>query len=374
MKRDNQHIESVIPYLRIMASAIIIYSMKFYGELLVFVLLFITNLRVFFVHHVRRDPLVMLAPFTFIIAILQIFSRGVDCFTASGLLISFFVLISNFHAIFRYIEALYIDHYSPLMKTWAVFTITLSLLAIGATIYFSPVEQKNIKLNISEEKALYSGSFRSGFTEAKPFDKKSLVLTKFAPEGDDAAKNNIAKSDITILLMPDKRADTAHYLPYLQELACRGITVYSADFYADDGRWLHSVNDKRILRRLVMTINSVLNNQIFMSQREYYTYNISQEYSALIPLLEEKTGNHKFFLITDVMADTAASDFQKKNPEKIAGILSLSNIPEYKTAGYGCIEQTDPLLAVILGMKRDKTLATPKRLAERTEEALNDLK
>ena len=60
--------------------------MKFYGELLVFVLLFITNLRVFFVHHVRRDPLVVLAPFTFIVAIFQILAWGIDVFTVLGLL------------------------------------------------------------------------------------------------------------------------------------------------------------------------------------------------------------------------------------------------------------------------------------------------
>ena len=82
--------------------------MKFYGELLVFVLLFITNLRVFFVHHVRRDPLVVLAPFTFIVAIFQILAWGIDAFTTLGLLIALFVLLSNFHAIFRYMEQLYV--------------------------------------------------------------------------------------------------------------------------------------------------------------------------------------------------------------------------------------------------------------------------
>ena len=124
--------KSVIP--------IIIYSMKFYGELLVFVLLFITNLRVFFVQHVRRDPLVVLAPFTFIVAIFQILAWGIDAFTTLGLLIALFVLLSNFHAIFRYIERLYVDHYSSLMKVWAVFTIMISALALAATIYFAPVE------------------------------------------------------------------------------------------------------------------------------------------------------------------------------------------------------------------------------------------
>ena len=115
--------------------------MKFYGELLVFALLFITNLRVFFVEHVRRDPLVILAPFTFIIAILQILAWGIDLFTVLGLFIALLVLLSNFHAIFRYSERLYIDHYSPLMKAWAILTIAVSAVAMAATVYFAQVEQ-----------------------------------------------------------------------------------------------------------------------------------------------------------------------------------------------------------------------------------------
>ena len=349
--------------------------MKFYGELLVFILLFLTNVRVFFVHHVKRDPLVMLAPFTFLIAILQIFAWGVDAFTFFGLVLAIFVLLSNFHALFRYMEALFVDHYSPLMKTWAIFTSLLSILAITSTVYYAPVEKKNFDLGITETQLLYKGSFRSGFEKAEPFSKKNLILTKFSPF--DNTNNH---SDLIVLLMPDKRADTINYKPYLQELAVNGITVYSADFYTDDGQWLHAAGDAKILRRLAMACHSVLNNQWFMGQREYYTYNISQEYNALIPLLEEinatenGTANSKFFLITDVMATTAASDFQKKAPEKIAGILQLDSIEDYKTAGYGLVEQTDPLLAGVLGTKRDSSYKTPKALAKATVEALNDLK
>ena len=74
------------------------------------------------------------------------------------------------------------------------------------------------------------------------------------------------------------------------------------------------------------------------------------------------------------MADIAADDFARKNPDLVATILKLNNIEEYKTSGYGCIEQTDPLLSLILGFGRDKTLKTPKLLAEKTREALDDLK
>lgn len=342
--------------------------MKFYGELLVFALLFITNLRVFFVHHVRRDPLVVLAPFTFVVAILQIFAWGIDIFTTLGLLIALFVLLSNFHAIFRYLERLYIDHYSPLMKVWAAFTIIISAIALAATVYFAPVEQHARKLGITENQYHYNGSFRSGFEPAKPFSSNSMTLYEFKKE------NNLY-DNLIVLFVPDKRGDTEHYIPYLHQLAAKGLTVYSADFYAEDGQWLHSIADKKIMRRLIMVIQSTANNKKFTSQKEYYSYNISQEYSVLIPLLRERCGaDKKFFLITDYMADIAAEDFEKKNPESVAGIFQLTNIEDYKTSGYGCIEQTDPLLALALGLKRDSSFSTPKLLAEKTMEVLNDIK
>ena len=316
--------------------------MKFYGELLVFALLFITNLRVFFVHHVRRDPLVVLAPFTFVVAIFQILAWGIDAFTTLGLLIALFVLLSNFHAIFRYMERLYVDHYSALMKVWAVFTIMISAVALAATIYFAPVESSKRTLKVSVNPAYYKGSFRSGFTEARPFDSKSLTLWEFGP--DTSSSDTKPSQDFIVLLTPDKRGDTVNYVPYLEQLALNGVQIFSADFFADDGRWLHSFGDKKILRRLVMVIQSMLNRQRFEAQREYYSYNVSQEYEVLIPLLRERYGaDKKVLLVTDFMADIAADDYAKKNPDIIAGVFKLSDIEEYKTSGYGCIEQTDSL-------------------------------
>ena len=341
--------------------------MKFYGELLVFVLLFITNLRVFFVHHVRRDPLVVLAPFTFIVAIFQILAWGIDAFTTLGLLIALFVLLSNFHAIFRYMERLYVDHYSALMKVWSVFTIIISALALAATIYFAPVESNTRARKFSVKTSYYKGSFRSGFDEAGPFNSKALTVWEFEPQD----KNN----NYVVLLSPDKRGDTVNYVPYLEQLALRGVTAYSADFFADDGRWLHSIGDKKFLRRIVMVIQSVINRQSFEAQREYYSYNVSQEYEVLIPMIKSRfDADTKIFLVTDFMADIAAEDFAKKNPDSIAGVFKLSDIEEYKTSGYGCIEQTDPLLAAVLGLHRDKSRSIPNLMASKTMEALNDLK
>ena len=124
-----------------------------------------------------------------------------------------------------------------------------------------------------------------------------------------------------------------------------------------------------------MVIQSSLNRQAFEAQREYYSYNVSQEYEVLIPILRERYGSDKkLLLISDFMADIAADDFAKKNPDLVAGVLKLSSINMYKTTGYGCIEQTDPLLALALGFSRDSSRATPKLLADKTLEVINDLK
>ena len=88
--------------------------MKVSGEFLIFLLLLITNSRVFFVES-RKDSVVLLAPLAVLLSVFQIFSWGLDIFTGTALILSILVLFSNFHALYRYFERLYVDHYSPLM-------------------------------------------------------------------------------------------------------------------------------------------------------------------------------------------------------------------------------------------------------------------
>lgn len=345
--------------------------MKFYGELLVFVLLLITNLRVFFVRHVRRDPLVSLAPFTLIVSILQIFSWGVDFFTALALILSFLVLLSNFHAIFRYSERLYVDHYSPLMKIWAAFTIFLSIASIIFIILFAPIQLDNTKNDVKETQVRYKGNFRTGFEECSAVSSTDAVFYMFEPLDKDGV---YTPSKGIILFIPDKRGDTFNYKPYLQLLAKDGYTVCSADFYADDGKWLHSFEDNKIFRRISLVIRSLYNNTQFMGQREFYSYNISQECSALKKMMNEQFGSWcNYYLICDVMGKTAIEDFAKNNTDVIKGTFHLDTIKKYKTAGYGCVEQTDPLLAKFLGLERDSSLSTPNLLVTKTKKHLEKL-
>ena len=324
--------------------------MKFYGELLVIIFLLVANGRIIFIRNVKKDSLVMLSPLGFVLSIIQILNWGFDAITGLTLLLSVLVLLSNFHALFRYSERLYIDHYSILMKVWSGITIILALVLLAGTIFFRPVEYDNKKLGITETLTRYEGSFRSGFEEASNLKIANLFLTEFKPQNaDDRRVKEV------VLFIPDKRGDTYYYRPYLQHLAREGFVVLSADFFCEDCKWRHSIGDLKIVRRTAMVIDYLVNPQKFMMQKEFYTYNILQEINALNKIVAEQYGEAvKLFIVTDSMGTVAAQDFMEKNPERVIKVYDLAEIKEYETSGFGVVAQTDGVLSMLLKVPRDK--------------------
>ena len=76
--------------------------MKFASEILILLMLIMSNGRVFVTKKAKVDALVMLSPLAFILAGLHLFAFSVDAFSLVILFLSFLVLLSNFHALFRY--------------------------------------------------------------------------------------------------------------------------------------------------------------------------------------------------------------------------------------------------------------------------------
>ncbi len=341
--------------------------MKFYGEILIIILLLLANARILFIRNAKKDSLVMLSPLGFILSIIQILNWGFDIFTGLTLVLAVLVLLSNFHALFRYSERLYIDHYSILMKVWSIITIILALAMLAGTIFFAPVEYDGKELGVSETVVRYEGSFRSGFDEAPHYKKANLFLSVFEPE----SKTTGRKVRDVVLFIPDKRADTYYYRPYLQYLAREGFTVLSGDFFCSDCRWRHSIGDLKIVRRFAMMVDYFVNIPRFEMQKEFYTYNILQELKALKEIIDTDYGeNIRIFIVTDVMGTTAALDFMERNPEQVIGVFDLKNIAAYKTAGFGTIAQTDILLAMYMGQERDKDGTVTKEMVMETKKQI----
>lgn len=339
--------------------------MKFYGELLIFLLLFITNLRVFFVKHTNKDPLVSLAPINLFLAIFQVFAWKIDPLTLYALILSVVILITNFHAILRFAARLYIDHYSPLMKFWAVVTLIFSAFGVFFTVLFAPFEINSKAYGVTESQIKLQGSFASGLEPHTIFSKNTANIYEYTMFPELQGKKDI------VVFISDKRADTYNYRPYLIRLANSGFTVCSADFYVKDNKWVHNISDSQYLRRTTLLYQSLINEQKFMFKREFYTYNIKQELDHLLPLLTEKYGSQcKFFLISDVMGNTAISDYALTHPDLISGTFNIDSISEYKTPGYGCIEQTEPFVYFLLRKKISRSSDSVKVMVSESKDAI----
>ena len=272
------------------------------------------------------------------------------------------------------------------MMVWGVLTSIMSLAAIAGVIFFAPLELRNEKLNVEETRTRLKGSFRAGFTQSPFYSTADAYLYEVRPRmtAESALTDNPAATEASettensaptlpdaeekiVIFLPNKRGDTEHYKPYLQLLAQKGFTVYSADFFADDCRWLHSFEDMKILRRTAMVARNELQSAFFASQREFYTYNISLEIGALLEILSEKYGTDcAYYFVSDVMGDTAISDLTIKQKSKIKGSFFLDSEESYTTPGFGFIRQTDPILAFYKKLEKDRTFKEARILAEKT--------
>lgn len=328
--------------------------MRIVGEILVLILLLLANGRVLFLKHEKKDALVVLSPLSLLLIILQIIAWGIDFFNAYILLLSILILFSNFHALFRYTESLYVDHYSTLMKFWAFFTILFTVLGIIVLVLFFPKNLSNKELEIVENKKYYEGCVRTGFIEKTVFGKTNVILSQFEKEAEEIPE----ESKGIVLLLPDKRADTEYYRPYLQLLASKGYTVYSADFYTEDIKWFTNYGEYRFSRQFIFILNQLFNKDYFISQKNMIDFNVTSELESIFAILENDFQlNKPVFLVTDKMTAPAGKLYKMKNPDKISDILDLSSLQAYKTPGFGFITYNNPLLAKILGFEKTKNTA-----------------
>ena len=336
------------------------------GELLILFLLVLNCSRMFFLKYGKVDSLTILSPVCVFLSLLQIISWNVDFFSILLLVISIFSFFTNFRALLRFCSGLYVDHYSIAFKIGAFVILLASLAEIGLLVWFYPKEIRPESYDVSVEKVRLSGSFTGGFEKAPFFSKGSGTIYRYSP------KNLKKTKPEAIILLSDKRADSRSYLPYMIFLAKSGYRVYTGDFYSGDLRWLHSFADSKFFRRLAMLFEYKKNPVQFNGQKEFYAWNMSKELDSLLKYAREDIGNseYKLFIVGDWMADVALDDFYKKKNEDIFGILKLSQLPEFTSAGFGFIRHAYPLDAFLLGYEKAADFSEIQAVAEKTIEML----
>nr|WP_180485224.1 hypothetical protein [Treponema socranskii] len=331
-----------------------------FGDLLAAFLLAASSARIFFLKHERFDTAAVLVPPALIVIILQILAWNIDFISAALFVLALIAFFTNIRALSRFVSKLYVDHYSPVFIVFSVLILIASIALAGIAVRFAPVTVDPNRLGVSETKIRLSGSFASGFSEAAYFDRSSAVLYIYEGQGEK-------KTSPVVIVGSDKRADAAAYRPYMILLAAEGYTVMACDFYASDGRWFNSAADLRFFRKFAMTVSYLFRRDYFLRQKDFYTFGMIREFSAMRAVAEKKFGNGvKLFIACDGMADAAAVDFIRDANGSVEGALALDSVGQYRTPGFGLIEQTDPLLAAFFGLSRDADMRLPHTLVSET--------
>ncbi len=327
------------------------------GELLIVFLLVVNSSRIFFLKYERVDTLAVLAPLAVIIALLQTAAWNADFISILILAVSILAFFTNLHSLARSASGLYVDHYSPVFIFFSVVVLICSLLTGVVIVKFAPVNMNASGSGVTETKIRLTGSFGGGFSAAGYTDRTDAQLYVYRPADTKSAEQ---AGDAVVIVGSDKRGDAAAYRPYMILLAEKGYTVVTCDFSAEDGGWFNTIADWRIVRRFAMLVSYLNDKEQFVRQKDFYTFGMIREYNAMIDIADAEFDGGKFFIVSDGMADTAAVDVMKQSGGRVRGVFALDSIPEYKTPGFGFVEQTDPLVASYFGLSRDKTLFIPR--------------
>jgi len=368
------------------------------GEILILLLLFSVTIRVFFTRLPHTDTILVNVYLALILSVVQIIAWGANFSELVILVLCLLTLIINYRAINRLHGKLFIDSYSSAfiissLIMIVVLVVTMVILIINRPVYVNP--SKN---GVIETRERLSGDFTNGFDDVELRRKScNCVLYKFEPKEAGSKSSientqqitqstNSSELSVTdskrakpiILFVPDERGQTLRYQPYLSYLAKSGYTVYSADFYTGTMPEFSMSHDVKYIRRGLMLLDFVGNPEYEKIRRDSYAKYYADEYKALLALVEKRNINNNapYFLIGDGMS--TAGIFESNllsatnvSSKKILGYFSLSFVSEYKTSGYGFIEQTDPFLAHFwFKLKREPLCFIPKYVVLETEKRI----
>lgn len=343
------------------------------GEWLILSLLFLNCSRIFFIKYGKVDVLTVLAPVCVILSVLQIVAWGVYLYSAVILFISIFCFFTNFRAFLRFKAGLLVDHYSAAFKIGEVMVLLLTLGVGALLVYFRPGNTRPSDYSAEIKKIRLSGDFTGGFSESLPFQlaQGEVIVVQPADE-----RNFNGQS---IIVMADKSATAAEYMPLMLNFAGKGFKVFSGEFYARDMKWCHSGADFKFFRRSMLFHDRLFDLKQFEMQKQFFTFNIEKEFGAMLKLVKDETlrddGTFEpVYLVGDWMSGIALPEFKGDNADSVSGYALLTDFEEYQTPGFGFIQSTDPLLAYKMGLEKDLNFTAARTIAEKIEKQIPERK
>lgn len=345
-----------------------------YGEILIIFLIILTSSRIFFIDNTRIDSFVLFAPLTFIISILQILNWGFNLTEQILFYASFLVFFINWRSLLRFFNHLYIDNYSITFKISSSLIIISSLMFAILLIINSPIHLNEKKYQITTETKIFTKINDNNFlAHDNSIKSKDMILKIYSPDCEQGKLEN----DFIVLFIPDKRATIQAYDSYLTLLAKSGFRVYAANFGFSLSPELENTKIRlpncwyQYNLRKTLKKNDAKARELTNLYKSVY----AKEYEILSKIADQNEAHlKKFVIVADGIPQQSLSSIQ--NPaRKIEGCFSLNSIDEYKTNGYGFIEQSDPITAkFVYGLKKDISNHVPSYAAMKTKNAFEAIK
>ncbi len=385
------------------------------AQILVVSLLIISNSRAFFLKKVKSDNLSIIPLISIIISILNILAFGINPLELLIFLLSFFTCLWNVRAFIRFTTELVIDHFGPWFKFISTVNLIFSLATLVFVIIFMPIKDNKKKFNVNVLVQNYKGDFKNGFEKTDfPFDKKSLTIYEISKNPEKNAKLNaenltenknaelsletsqlseqnpqteqneqilLEKSENKssenqenpqkiILFFPPKCANFNTYKNFLYKLAFDNYKVYCAEFNSSDSVWFNKFLDLKFLKTDCFIYEKFFNQQKYENHIKAKSYLLRQEMRAFIKTLNlnDLTNEEIVFLVSEDDFTASLSLIKNEFPQKINGTFDL-NIDDsvYTTGTWGPIENTNPLLAFFLKVKKENSGFISSHLANELE-------
>lgn len=354
----------------------------FLSQILVLILLLACGSRIFFLKNPRIDCFAAFAPIGFIISIINFLSFEVSFLNILIFFIALFSFFTNFRSVLRLRSKLIVDHYGNAFLISTIVELILIIFSLVFLILHRPVKLEPQKFNAEKTEYLLTGNTTSEIRIKTDFFKGQKTtgnLYVYAPKiaENDKINAEIYSENPLLIFAGSASGPVLNYEPYFLFLAQKGFTVLAADFYTRDTKILgqnltdglfHKSSDSKFLRYFYAQVLKIFNAEKFSEIKSKEIPLAPIKYNSITKLAGGLFGTEKkiFYLSDGIDFDTIYSVIEQN--KNASAFYSLNRISEYKTSGFGFIEQTDPVFAAHFGLRRDSSLFIPRYAANKTIE------
>ena len=357
----------------------------FLAQMLVLAMSFFCSARIFFLKSERLDSFAIFAPLSFAASVLIFVCFDFSLPNLAVFFVALITAVTNFRAVLRLKARLIVDHYGTGFVIFSLISIILAFSAGYFLVVFRPVKYSPADFNVIRTQKTLTGNsnnlkIRENFWSGERFSGNLYI---YEPIVHDEINAEIYSENPVLIFAHGIRANVQNYEPYLMLLAQKGYKVISADFYCKDLQLISqktenflekNILESKFFRRFFALFFEIQNSDEFSKILESEKSLMIKKYSALTRLALEIFGDEtKFYYITDNLDfDSIYKVIDEFNTEPYSnakGFFAMNRVEEYKSSGYGFIEQTDIFLAEILGIERENKFFIPRYVANKTIEA-----